>query len=171
MEKLKTLEANRKTSRKPYRTPHILLPVFLPLKNIWNASSIKMPESPSAGAMERRRKQNILPYNLVCCISPAEAERAKSYDNWIKELRYLLSIKQYADKDVKVPWNFLTCSMFWSSFKLGQEHDSCWGMVKEAIKSNNILPAPSPFLTMKTSVKTVLFREGPSFCSPLPLRH
>lgn len=67
----------------------------------------KRQRSPST---EKKRKKTIkLPYNLgadVYRIFPAQAQRASNNGNQIKELRYLLSISQFADKDVEVPQNF-----------------------------------------------------------------
>lgn len=59
----------------------------------------------------RKKKQNKLPYNLgkdVCYISLTQAERARNYGNRIKELRYLLSVRQYANKVIEVTNNIPT---------------------------------------------------------------
>lgn len=63
----------------------------------------KQQGSQSADAMENRNKQNKIHYSPgenISRISPAEVEKTKSYENRVRELKNLLSIRQYADKDL-----------------------------------------------------------------------
>lgn len=85
---------------------------FFPQRNLLEIPShSKSQRRASAESKEKRKKPNKLIYSLredVYCISPAQPERAKNYVNRIKELKYLLYISQFSDKDVEVPQNFPT---------------------------------------------------------------
>ena len=104
----------------------------------------KRPRSPSAEALERRKKRNSLPYQSgedVCRISPAQAERCKAYGNRIKELRYLLSAKHINDQNIEDPRNFPKAQRVLTVIRLGTGTRQPWAMVEEALKSfKNIMP-------------------------------
>lgn len=69
----------------------------------------KKQRSSSIEAKKKRKTPNKFPRNLVedvCRFSLAQSERARSYENHINELNYLLPVKQYRDKYIDVPQNF-----------------------------------------------------------------
>lgn len=39
----------------------------------------------------------------ICCVSSRQAEREKHYRNLIKDLKYLLSVQKFRDKDLEDP--------------------------------------------------------------------
>lgn len=84
----------------------------------------------------RRRVRKAIkhPYTLgedICHIFPVRVEGNRNYGNRIKQLKYLLFIRKYGDKDQKK--NFMI-------IRTGLGARQTWGMVEEAIKSFQILP-------------------------------
>lgn len=83
------------------------------------------------------------------------------YENRIENLRYLLPVKQFGDKDIEDPQNFPDAQRVLTVFRIGSGVRQAWAMLDKAIISFKMSP-PIAIVKNEQLKKLKSFVEGGS---------